>query len=390
MFYPIVPFILPSKVITGIDTVKYALVDQVKAFLPDGGPILLVTDEVIKKTGLADTVIKYLTDAGFSVAVYTDVEPEPSVENLEKGVEYVKKNNFSLVIGLGGGSVMDVSKAMAVLPFNEGPILDYLGSHLIKKPGIPTFQLPTTSGTGSEITINSVFKHKAMKLKKVLVSHYTMPAVAIVDPVLTLSVPPGATAASGVDALTHAIEAYVAQKATPQTDIYAADAIKRISRHLRRAVARGDDINARYEMSLGSLFGGIANGVASVGAVHALSYPLGGEFNLPHGVSNALMLPYVMEKIIVGNTKKFAEIAEFMGENICGLPEYAAADKAIDAVKRLCKDVGIPAHLRDFNIPKEVIPVWAKLAIETQDRLLSNTPKKLTEKDIAEIYTAAW
>lgn len=388
MFKPIVPFIVPPRTITGIGVVEKALLDETKFYNPKR--ILLVSDAVLEKTGMVDTVKKYLTDGGIEVDVFTDVEPEPSIENVERGVEFTKQGKYDLVIGLGGGSVMDVSKLMAVLPNNEGPVRDYMGPHLIKKPGIPTIQIPTTSGTGAEVTVNAVFKDKAMKLKKVVVSPYIMPVVAMVDPVLTLSVPPATTAASGMDALTHAIEAYTAVKSTPQSDLYAIDAIKRIGASIRKAVARGSDIDARYEMSLGSLFGGIANGVASVGAVHGLSYPLGGEFHIPHGVSNALMLPYVLQKVVIGDSEKFAHIAELLGENISGMSVHAAAEKAVEAVKKLSTDIDIPLHLRDFNIPKDVLPGWAKLAIETQDRLLSNTPRKLSEKDILDIYTAAW
>lgn len=388
MTKPIVPFIVPPRTITGIGVVEKALLDETRFYNPKR--ILLVSDAVLEKTGMVDTVKKYLTDGGIAVDVFTDVEPEPSIENVERGVEFTKREKYDLVIGLGGGSVMDVSKLMAVLPDNDGPVRDYMGPHLIKKPGIPTIQIPTTSGTGAEVTVNAVFKDKAMKLKKVVVSPYIMPVLALVDPVLTLSVPPATTAASGMDALTHAIEAYTAVKATPQSDLYAVDAIKRIGKSLRKAVARGSDVEARYEMSLGSLFGGIANGVASVGAVHALSYPLGGEFHIPHGVSNALMLPYVLQKVIIGDSEKFAHVAELLGENIKGLSVHAAAEKAVEAVKKLSTDIEIPLHLRDFNIPKEVLPGWAKMAIETQDRLLSNTPRKLSEKDILDIYTAAW
>ena len=384
----VVPFIVPPRIITGIGVVEQTLLDEARVYNPRH--ILLVSDEILLKTGLVDTVKKYLTDGGITVDVFTDVEPEPSIENVERGVEFTKRENYDLVIGLGGGSVMDVSKLMAVLPANEGPVRDYMGPHLIKKPGIPTIQIPTTSGTGAEVTVNAVFKDKAMKLKKVVVSPYIMPVLALVDPVLTISVPPATTAASGMDALTHAIEAYTAVKSTPQSDLYAIDAIRRIGKSLRKAVARGSDVEARYEMSLGSLFGGIANGVASVGAVHGLSYPLGGEYHIPHGVSNALMLPYVLQKVIIGDSEKFAHIAELLGENISGLSIYAAAEKAVEAVKKLSTDIEIPLHLSDFNIPKEVLPGWAKMAIETQDRLLSNTPRKLNEKDILDIYSAAW
>lgn len=388
MYKPIVPFILPPKIITAIGAVEKCLAEQAKQF--GAKNVLLVSDAILLRTGMVDAVKKYLADGGLAVDVFTDVEPEPSIENIERGLDFMKGREFDLVVGLGGGSVMDVSKLMAVLPANPGPVRDYMGPHLLKKPGIPTIQIPTTSGTGAEVTVNAVFKDKAMKLKKVVVSPFIMPALAIVDPVLTLSVPAATTAASGMDALTHAIEAFTAVKSIPQSDIYAVDAISRISKSLRKAVARGSDIDARYEMSLGSLFGGIANGVASVGAVHGLSYPLGGEYHIPHGVSNALMLPYVMRKVIIGDSEKFARIAELMGENIRGISVFAAAEKAVDAVVKLSGDVGIPLHLRDFDIPREVIPGWAKLAIETQDRLLGNTPRKLTEKDIREIYEAAW
>ncbi len=374
--------------ITDIGAVERCLADEVK--LLGASNVLVVSDEMLKKAGIVDKVLGYLEKGGITAQVYTDVEPEPSVTCLERGVAFMKQHQFGLVIGLGGGSAMDVSKLMAVLTSNDGPVRDYLGSHLLKKPGLPTIQIPTTSGTGAEVTINAVFRDVEHKLKRVAVSRYIMPAVAIVDPMLTLSVPPSVTAASGMDALTHAIEAYTALKSKPMSDIYAVDAIARIGKNIRKAVAMGGDVEARYQMCIGSLHGGIANGVASVGAVHALSYPLGGEYHLPHGVSNSLMLPYVLEKNILGNNEKFAHIAELLGENVAGLPAHAAAHKAVDAVVAMCKDINIPLHLREFDIPKEVLPRWAKTAIETQDRLLSNNPRKLTEKDIYEIYLAAW
>ncbi len=384
----IVPFLLPARVITAINAAERCLLDEVKQF--KAKKVLVVSDEMMKKTGMVDTIAGYLTAGDIEVHIYTDVEPEPSLENLETGVEFMKQEQFDLVVALGGGSVMDVAKLMAVLVSHDGEVRSYIGSHLLEHRGIPTIVLPTTSGTGSEVTINAVFRDVQNKNKKVAVSPYIMPDVAIIDPVLTLSVPPSVTAASGMDALTHAIEAYTALKATPQADLYAIDAIERIGKSLRTAVANGSDIEARYEMSLGSLFGGIANGVSSVGAVHALSYPLGAEYHLPHGVSNALMLPHVMKKNIIGNVERFGHIARLLGENTEGLSPIAAAERALTAVEKLSEDVGIPKHLRDFNIPKEIIPEWAKKAIETQQRLLTNNPRKLTEKDIAEIYESAW
>jgi len=217
-----------------------------------------------------------------------------------------------------------------------------------------------------------------------------MPSMAIVDPLLTLTVPPSVTAATGLDALTHAIEAYTAIKSTPQSDLYAIEAIKLIGGSLRTAVGDGKDINARYSMSLGSLFGGIANANASVGAVHALSYPLGGEYSIPHGVANALMLPYVMEFNFISNVPKFANIAQLLGESTNRLSLRDAADLAVREVARLSQDVGINKPLRDFNIPKEVLPDWAESVINTQTRLLSNNPRTMKKEDVLAIYTKAW
>lgn len=384
-----VPFRIPQAIITGVSSVKENLLEQAKGF--KAKKVLIVSDNIILKAGYVEELLGFLADPEIKTEIYTDIEAEPSIENMEMTLEKCSGKNFDLFIGIGGGSVMDTTKMLAALLGNEGKVRDYVGGpNAFQKRGAPTIMIPTTSGTGAEVTVNVVFTDKAAKLKRVVVSQFLMPDLAIIDPMYTLTVPAAVTAATGMDALTHAIEAYTALKATPISDLFAQDAIRRIGRSLRTAVAAGENVEARWDMSLGSLFGGIANAGASVGAVHAMSYPLCGEFHLSHGVGNSLLLPYVTEVIMVGNIKKFAHIAELMGENIAGLSQREAAKKAIESIKCLSTDINIPLHMREFNIPQDVLPQWAKMVIETQTRLMSNTARKLTEKDVLDIYQAAW
>lgn len=384
-----VPFRIPQALITGVSSVKDNLLEQVKNF--GAKNVLIISDNVILKAGYVEELLGYLSDPEIKVQIYTDIEPEPSIENMELTYDKCKDKNYDLFIGIGGGSVMDTTKMLSALLANEGRVRDYVGGpKVFKKKGAPTIMIPTTSGTGAEVTVNVVFKDKAAKLKRVVVNQLLMPDLAIIDPMYTLTVPPAVTAATGMDALTHAIEAYTALKATPISDLFAEDAIRRIGRSLRTAVAAGSNVEARLDMSLGSLFGGIANAGASVGAVHALSYPLCGEFHLSHGVGNSLLLPYVSEVVMMGNIRKFARIAELLGEKVAGLSDRDAAQKAVESIKCLARDINIPLHMRDFNIPQEVLPGWAKMVMETQDRLMSNTARKLTEQDVLAIYQAAW
>lgn len=381
-----VPFKIPSAIITGVDSVKENLLEQVKGF--GARRVLIVSDQVLVKAGYVDELMGFIKD--IEAEVYTNIEPEPSIENMEETLAWCSGKKFDVFIGLGGGSVIDSTKMLPALIAHGGQVRDYVGGpKILEKFGAPTIMIPTTSGTGAEVTVNVVFKDKAAKLKRVAVSQYLMPNVAIVDPLYTMTVPPAVTAATGMDALTHAIEAYTAMKATPLTDLFAEDAITRIGRAIRTAVTAGSNVEARLDMSLGSLFGGIANAGASVGAVHALSYPLCGEFNLSHGLGNALMLPYVAEVNMMGSIKKFARIAALLGEKTEDYSDRDAAELAVESIKRLSEDIGIPLHMSEFGITAEVLPRWAKTVMETQTRLLSNNPRHLTEKDVLVIYEAA-
>jgi len=383
-----VPFKIPPSIITGAGSVRENLLAEIRGFKARN--ILIVSDSVIAGAGYLDELCGCLAQPDLNLETYTDIEPEPSIENMEATLAWCRDKTFDAVIGLGGGSVIDSAKMLAALLAHDGAVRDYVGGpRAFEKRGPVTIMIPTTSGTGAEVTVNVVFKDKAAKLKRVAVSPFLMPDLALVDPLYTLTVPPAVTAATGMDALTHAIEAYTAVKATPLTDLFAEDAIRRISRSLRTAVASGHNVEARLDMSLGSLFGGIANAGASVGAVHALSYPLCGEYNLSHGAGNALLMPYVAEVNMMGNLPKFARIAELMGEPVRGFSQRRAAAMSISAIKQLSMDIEIPLHMSRFGVPEEVLPRWAKTVIETQGRLMSNNPRVLTEKDVLGIYQAA-
>lgn len=384
-----VPFRIPSAIITGVNSVRDYLPDQVRQF--GATRVLVLSDEVLRRNGYVDELLALLNLPGVSADAYTDIEAEPSIENMENTLDHCRGKDYNLFIGLGGGSVMDTTKMLSALLAHAGAVRNYVGgSKSFERVGAPTVMIPTTSGTGAEVTVNVVFKDKAAKLKRVVVSQYIMPNVAIIDPMYTMTVPPAVTAATGMDALTHAVEAYTAMKATPLSDLFAEDAVRRIGRSLRTAVTAGSNVDARLDMALGSLFGGIANAGASVGAVHALSYPLCGEYHLSHGTGNALLLPYVAKVNILANIPKYARIAELLGEKTGHLSQRDAAQLAADSLMRLSEDIGIPLHMRDFNIPRDVLPRWAKTVIETQSRLMDNNPRKLTEKEVLEIYEAAW
>ncbi|MHB1004170.1 MAG: iron-containing alcohol dehydrogenase [Chloroflexota bacterium] len=383
----ILPFRLPGTIYFGTGAVEKTGDEAVsfKAKRP-----IIICDPGVAKAGIAEQIQKIvLAKAGVQADVYADVEPEPRVESLERCAEAVKKGGYDLLIGVGGGSSMDTTKGVSVLVGNGGSIRDYFGTDKVPRKGLPMILIATTSGTGAEISNNAVFLDVSQNLKIGTVSPYCLADVAIVDPMLTVSMPPSVTAATGMDALTHAIESYTAVKATPLTELWSLESIRLIAKSLRTAVNRGGDLQARYDMALGSLTAGIALANASTGAVHALAYPLGGTYHVAHGVSNALMLPYVLEYNALADIQKFAKVAEAMGECVDGLCPRDAAMLAVDAVRQLSEDVGIPQRMRDVGVPEAAIEGFVPGAMGTT-RLMDNNPRKLTEKDVLTIYRKAW
>ncbi|MCL6560971.1 MAG: iron-containing alcohol dehydrogenase [Firmicutes bacterium] len=378
----IFPFKLPEVVYLGKGALEH-LNQEVKRFNVEKA--LLITDGGVQAAGMDKGIVQMIEGVGVQVDVFAEVEAEPSTETVDRVGRLVRENGYQLLIALGGGSPMDVTKAASVLATNGGSIKDYVGIELIPQRGLPTIFIPTTSGTGSEVTQNAIFAFKEEQVKKGIVSRYLLPTVAVVDPALTLSCPPGVTAATGVDALVHAVESYTALKANLQTDIYALEAIRLISANLRTAVANGSDLEAREKMAMGSYFAGVSLANAGVGAVHALAYPLGGKFHVSHGVSNALLFAPVMEFNCVANLTKFARVAEAMGEPVAGKSLREAALLAVKAISELVADVGIPQSLRDVGVGEEDIE-FLTLSAEKQTRLLTNNPRVMTRKDIETIY----
>ncbi|PFB04604.1 alcohol dehydrogenase [Priestia megaterium] len=351
--------------------------------------VIIITDKVIRQTGLLSKVINPLEEAGLATDVIDDVVPEPPFENLEQMITQIEGKGYDLLVGVGGGSALDIAKVLSIMLTNHEDVRDLVGIEKVKNPGVPTILVPTTSGTGSEVTYNAIFTDIRDKVKKGIVSPYLLPKVAIVDPELTLTVPPSVTAATGMDALVHAVESYTAIRAGELTDGIALQAIKLISRSLRKSVYNGKDLKAREDMAMGSLLAGISLGNAGVGAVHALAYPLGGKFKVPHGVANSLLLPFVMKYNAVADLEKFAEVAKAMGENVEGLSLREAADRAVQAMAQLSKDIGIPSSLKEVGVTASDISDLAEEASKI-DRLLNNNPRWLTVKEIKKIYEEAY
>jgi len=350
---------------------------------------LIVTDPGVYQAGLTDPVKEQLSKARLSVDIFAEAEPEPTFPRLNAAAEQLRKESYDLLVGVGGGSSMDTAKGLSVLLAHGGKGQDYGGIDKVPGPGIPIFTIPTTAGTGSEVTNIAIFTDVDKGVKIGIVSPYLLARLALVDPTLTYRCPPKVTAASGIDALIHAIECYTGNKANTFTDALALEAMRVIVGNLRTVVENGSDKEARNHMAEGALLAGIAFGNSGVAAVHALAYPLGSRFHVPHGVANGLLLPYVMECNLSVNLPKYATIAKMLGADTEGLSLQKAAEKGVEAAKALAVDIGIPLHLRDLGVPKKALE---EMAVATMDltRLLANNPKELTLDDVRHIWQNAW
>lgn len=350
---------------------------------------LIVTDPGVYQAGLTDPVKEQLSKARLSVDIFAKAEPEPTFPRLNAAAEQLRKESYDLLVGVGGGSSVDTAKGLSVLLAHGGKGQDYGGIDKVPGPGIPIFTIPTTAGTGSEVTNIAIFTDVDKGVKIGIVSPYLLARLALVDPTLTYRCPPKVTAASGIDALIHAIECYTGNKANTFTDALALEAMRVIVGNLRTVVENGSDKEARNHMAEGALLAGIAFGNSGVAAVHALAYPLGSRFHVPHGVANGLLLPYVMECNLSANLPKYATIAKMLGADTEGLSLQEAAEKGVEAAKALAADIGIPLHLRDLGVPKKALE---EMAVATMDltRLLANNPKELTLDDVRHIWQNAW
>ncbi|MDU7200916.1 iron-containing alcohol dehydrogenase [Phytobacter diazotrophicus] len=350
--------------------------------------ILIVTDAFLAKSGMADNVAKIYQKAGIDVHIFGGAEPNPTDKNVAAGIECYREHGCNGIVSLGGGSSHDCAKGIGLVAANGGNIRDYEGVDKSSNDMIPLMAINTTAGTASEITRFCIITDTERKVKMAIVDWRVTPQISINDPELMVGMPPSLTAATGMDALTHAIEAYVSTMANPLTDAAALQAIKMITQYLPKAVANGEYMKARDNMAYAQYLAGIAFNNASLGYVHAMAHQLGGFYNLPHGVCNAILLPYVESFNLIGNLNRFRDIAEAMGEKVAGLSTDEAAVRAIAAIRRLSKQVGIPADLKSLGVKPEDFAIMAENA--KKDVCQLTNPRKATKEQVIELYRQAY
>jgi alcohol dehydrogenase len=353
-----------------------------------GRRVLIVTDPGIVAAGMITGPQKALKADGLEVGMFDRVEADPPVRIVDDCIRTLREGHYDLVVGLGGGSTLDVAKGAAALAPHGRSALDYVGLDMIPQRGLPKILIPTTAGTGSEATRVFVMTDEADNTKKVVYSHYLLAEVALLDPILTLSLPPVVTADTGMDALVHAIEAYVSVNTTPFAEILALEAIALIARNLPKAFAKGGNFEARYSLLLAANLAGTAFTSGGLGAVHGLAYVLGTEYHMSHGRANAVMLPHIMRYNLSGDYERYANIAAAMGESVTGLSARAGAWKAVEAVKNLLETIQIPYNLSAYGIPKEDLPRLVEGGLK-QARLFIPNPRDLSAKDVETIYAGA-
>ena len=376
----------PTKVIFGNGS-AHNIAQEVRQL--GGKKVFIVTDPEIERADLLKPIKDSLKASAISFSIFDRVKPEPPSWIVDEGAQECRSENFDLVVGVGGGSSLDCAKGIAIMVKNEGSILDLCGVELVKNRRLPTVLIPTTSGTGSEVTRSLMVTDEKSRHKKAVVSFYVLADVAIVDPLLTISMPPKITANSGIDALTHALESYVSVVSTTLTDPLAERAIRYIAKYLPIAWAKGSNLEARYFMSLSSMMAGMAFTSSGLGAIHALGQTLGAEYHIPHGASMATLLPAVVQFNLSGNPEKFAQIASLMGKDIGGLSTMEAAQRAVTAVQELLETVQVPFHIHDLGIPKEDIPKLTKLAMR-ESRLFAFNPRDVKQDDVRILWEKAY
>jgi len=351
------------------------------------GPCLFVTDRDVLRLGLTDSCRVELEASGREIILFDEVEADPSKETLLAAVDHGRRHDVSYVIGFGGGSPMDVAKLVAALLAAKQDIRETFG--IGKLTGRSTYLacIPTTAGTGSEVSPNAVILDETESLKKAVISPHLVPDGAYVDPMLTLSVPPAVTAATGMDALTHCIEAYANRFAHPIVDVYALEGIRQIARHLATAVEHGNNVAARTAVALGSLYGGMCLGPVNTAAVHALAYPLGSEFHVAHGVSNAVLLPHVLEFNLPAAPQRYADIAMAMGVERA-TDDVTTGQRGLDQIQVLSRRCGIPAHMESLGVPTDAVERMARSAM-TVTRLLERNVREVTLQNAIDIYRRA-
>lgn len=373
----------PQRIVFGTGCIQtfaddYKTLGLKKLFVLTAPPIVPLIEETLGG----------LKAVGIAVEVFDQIMAEPTLNDFNRIVDVARRFGADSVAGIGGGSVLDVAKLVAAFAQSEQQAADCFGTGFIQKKGLWLACLPTTAGTGSEVSPNAILLDERDHLKKGIVSPYLIADAAYVDPKLTWTVPAKVTADTGMDALTHCIEAYTNKFAHPAVDIYALQGIRLISQNLLRAVRDGKDVEAREALALGSLYGGLCLGPVNTAAVHALSYPLGGEFHIPHGLSNAILLPSVMKFNMPACPERYAEVAIACGIT-AGRTAEETAQRGVGFIYELAEAVGIPKKLTDLGIPQTAVDGMAKAAMEVQ-RLLKNNPREVSEQDARDIYNSLY
>ncbi|OTA16405.1 bifunctional aldehyde/alcohol dehydrogenase [Xenorhabdus vietnamensis] len=348
---------------------------------------LIVTDRVLNEIGVVGKVQALLANVGIKSAIYDGTNPNPTTINVEKGLEILRQHSCDCVISLGGGSPHDCAKGIALVAANGGDIRDYEGVDRSAKPQLPLIAINTTAGTASEMTRFCIITDVERHIKMAIVDKNVTPILSVNDSALMTGMPKGLTAATGMDALTHAIEAYVSTAANPITDACALKAVTMISHNLRRAVEDGNDMEARENMAYAQFLAGMAFNNASLGYVHAMAHQLGGFYDLPHGVCNAVLLPHVQKFNAKVSAARLKEIAAAMGIEVNFLNDEQGAESCIQAISKLAKDVNIPSGLSELNVKEEDLPTLATNALK--DACGFTNPIQASHEEIVAIFKAA-
>ena len=373
----------PQKIVFGTGCIETFTEDYKKMGLQR---LFVLTAPPIRP--LIEESLEELRKTGVSIEIFQNILAEPTVNDFKTILQVAREFKADSVVGIGGGSVLDVTKLVAAFLNSDQQVEDCFGTGFIKAKGLWFACLPTTAGTGSEVSPNAILLDERDHLKKGIVSPFLIADAAYVDPKLTWTVPAKVTADTGMDALTHCIEAYTNKFAHPAVDIYALQGIRLIAANLEKAVKDGKDVEAREALALGSLYGGLCLGPVNTAAVHALSYPLGGEFHIPHGLSNAILLPSVMKFNMPANVKRHSEVAVALGCE-SGKNDEESAQHGVDFIYHLAAAVGIPDKLTALGIPQTAVDGMAKAAMQVQ-RLLKNNPREVTEQDARNIYNSLY
>jgi alcohol dehydrogenase len=378
-------FFSPTKIVLGTGAAK-TVGAQAKAI--GCRRALLVTDQGIISTGMVEAIKESLVSEKIDFVVFDKVELETPARVIEEGAKYARDNNCDLLIALGGGTTIDTTKGMSLMVTNKGSVLDYVGVDRVSVKGLPKVLIPTTAGSGSEATRAFGVTDEEEKMKKAVSTPYCLADVSILDPLLTLSLPPMLTAETGLDALAHAVEAYVSELATPFSDMFALEAIRLVGKSLLTAYAKGENIQARYDMLLAATLAGLAFGSGGLGAVHAFSFVLETEHGLGHARAVSVILPHIMQYNRIATLHKYGMMAMALGEPVDGLSDSQAAEMAIVAVGRLLDETTISSRLGDYGISQDHLPALVTGTMK-QTRLFVPNPRNLTEEDVRNIFMRA-